>query len=119
MLPPGHRDTGKELAKVLPSFRVRCDEGPHAPRDLGSGSAKATTRPASSACIGPVLGFRIAGARHYFHSHLYFPSGSWPRIVALPASPPFCTEGRGFIPMVLILTGFRQNNKTRRFRRAS
>src|SRR5713101_3130438 len=82
---PTVRNTG--ISQVLPSFRVRCDEGPHAPRDLGSGAAKATTRPASSACIGPVLGFRIAGARHYFHSHLYSPSGSWPRmprIVALP-----------------------------------
>src|SRR6266849_9444990 len=50
-----------------------------------------------------------------FHSDFYSPSGSWPRmprIVALPASPPFCTEGLGFIPMALILTGFRQNNKT-------
>ena len=45
----GATDVAEGISQVLPSFRVRCDEGPHAPRDLGSGAAKATTRPASSA----------------------------------------------------------------------
>src|SRR5713226_6105475 len=65
--------------------------------------------------IGPSWGFASREHGISFHSDLYSPSGSWPRmprIVALPASPPFCTEGLGFIPMALILTGFRQNHKT-------
>src|SRR5712692_1414749 len=46
--------------------------------------------------IGPSWGFASREHGISFHSDLYSPSGSWPRIVALPAAPPFFTEGLGY-----------------------
>src|SRR5712691_908276 len=64
-------------SQVLPSLRVRCDEGPHALRDPGSGAANSTTRPASSGWIGPSWGF--ASREHdIICTPIYFHSASWP-----------------------------------------